>query len=396
MAYIKFLVWGIVVFSFGAFSKPSCDKVLEKLFNEALASGKARSSMKEIPMELRPLVRKIVKSGTRTREQHKALADAIVDYLSKNGVATRLENQFPDFDIIVESVSKDSPFTWAKNVPDRLSEKFGLKVLGVFNTDTILNPYTPGFKGGSAQYRTYYYEKKGALVYSAKALMGKQFHASAEGHEAIHALTANGSTPQIIIRPQSSKLDGKIGADLYGREFSSDEIHSAYPFSVRTSLRGIEPGKKTEKETADALGEIRMTQVRNALLQGLFETAEPAYLAALKPGAITKKTIREGGGGRGDRFLQIKVGDESVTFSFQSEQVNRWKLKQDPKASKKRDWSKDPKTVRAMIERDYLASKKASAESDWLVQNLTGDKPAFRSYREATKKLQELREKGEL
>lgn len=377
-------------------AKPSCDKVLEKLFKEAVASGKARSSMKEIPLELRPLIRKIVKSGTRTREQHKALADALAEYLSKNGVKTRLENQYPGFDLVVESVSKDSPFTWAKNVPAKLSERFDYKMEGVFNTDTILNPYTPGFKGGSAQFRTYYSEKKGQLVYSAKSLMNQRFYASGDGHEAIHARTVSDSTPQIIIQPQSSKLDGKIGADLYGREFSSDEIHSAYPFSVRTSLRGIEPGKKTEKETSDALGEIKMTQVRNALLQGLFETAEPAYLEALKPGAITKKTIRDWGARNHDRSVQLQVGDESVTFSFQSEQVNRWKLEQDPKASKERDWSKDPKTVRAMIERDYLASKKATEESNWLVQNLTGEKPAFESYREATKKLQELREKGEL
>jgi hypothetical protein len=240
----------MVFFSFGAFSKPSCDKVLEKLFNEALASGKARSSMKEIPMELRPLIRKIVKSGTRTREQHKALADAVVEYLKNNGVKTRLENQYPGFDIVVEEVSKDSPFTWAKNVPDRLTQRFDYKMQGAFNTEVILNPYTPGFKGGSAQFRTYYSEKKGELVYSAKSLMKKQFYASGDGHEAIHARTVSDSTPQIIIQPQSSKLDGKIGADLYGREFSSDEIHSAYPFSVRTSLTNIEPGNKTEKETS--------------------------------------------------------------------------------------------------------------------------------------------------
>jgi len=377
-------------------AKTSCDKVIEKLFKDAVASGKARSSMTEIPPELRPLIRKIVKSGTRTREQQRALADALVDYLAKNGVKTRLENQYPGFDIVVENVSKNSPFTWAKNVPDRLSERFNYKMEGVFNTDIILNPYTPGFKGGSAQFRTYYWEKKGQLVYSAKSLMKNRFYASGDGHEAIHARTVSDSTPQIIIQPQQSKLEGKIGADLYGRDFSSDEIHSAYPFSVRTSLKNIEPGKSPEPETAEALGEIKMTQVRNALLQGLFETAEPAYLEALKPGAITKKTIRTWGARNHDRSVHIELGDESVTFSFQSEQVNRWKLKQDPKASKTRDWSLDPKTVRAMIERDYLAAKKATEESNWLVNHLTGEKPAFQSYREATKRLQELRSRGEL
>lgn len=137
--------WLLPIFSFLslalvcplALAKTSCDKVIEKLFNDAVASGKARSSMEEIPSELRGLIGTIVKSGTRTREQHKALADAVVDYLKKNGVKTRLENQYPGFDIVVESVSKDSPFTWAKNLPDRLSERFDYEMQGSFNTDLI-------------------------------------------------------------------------------------------------------------------------------------------------------------------------------------------------------------------------------------------------------------------
>jgi hypothetical protein len=72
--------------------------------------------------------------------------------------------------------------------------------------------------------------------------------------------------------------------------------------------------------------------------------------------------------------------------------VNQWKLAQDPTASKKKDWSKDVRTVRAIFERDYLASKRAATESEWLVRNLTGPNPRFNSYREATRRVSQLRD----
>lgn len=375
------------------FGRESCDKVLERLFNEAKASGKARSSLDEVAPELKPIITEIVRSGTRTPAQRKALAQEIEKYLRENGVKTRLDDQGTDgIDIIVEEVSKDSPFAWAKNVPDNLANRFNQKILGIFNTEVILNPYTPGFRGGSAQYRFYYYEKKAALVYSAKGLMTKRFHASTDGHEAIHAVTHNADIPRLVIRPQRSKLDGKVGADLYGREFASDEIHSAYPFSVRTSLRTVEPGVPQEEKKEDAFTEIEMTVLRNAVLQGLYETAQPAYEVALQPGAIKKSTIYDTGGFGGNRALSIKTGDNTVNFFFDSEQVNRWKLKEDPSASKEVDWSKDPKTVRALIERDFFASKRAAKESNWLIDNLTGPNPTFTSYREATNRLGQLRD----
>jgi hypothetical protein len=338
-------------------------------------------------------VTEIIRSRTRTREQHQELAQAVQKYLEKYGVDTRIEQDGRGgVDIIVEGVLKNSPFTWAKNVPDNLAKKFNKKMLGVFNTDVILNPYTRGLQGGSAMYRDYFYEKKGALVYSATALMTKRFHAPADGHEVIHAITSGSNIPQIVIRPQKNKLDGTVGADIYGREFSSDEIHSAYPFSLRTSLRDTEPDVPQVESKKEAFTEQELTILRNSILQGLYETAEPAYELALKPGAIKKSNIYEVGGWGGNRAVTIKTNDNTVNFFFNSDQVNRWKWDQDQNASKKIDWSKDPKTVRAMIERDYLASKRAAKESNWLVQNLTGPEPKLSSYREATKRLVELRD----
>lgn len=373
-------------------AQESCDSILERLLTEAKASQKSRASLDEIPSELKPLITKIVRSGTRTKEQHQALADAVQSYLQKNGLKSKIENSSGGgLDIIVEDVSEDSPFTWAKRVPDKLGTRFNYKLQGLFNTDVILNPYTPGLRGGSAQFRSRY-DRSGALVYSAKALMSKRFHASSDGHEAIHARTASDTTPQIVFFTFKSKLNGKIGADLYGREFSSDEIHSAYPFSVRTSLRDIEPGKEPQELGKESFTELEMTILRNAIVQGLYETVEPVYEAALKPGVISKNSIVETSVWGGDRALVIKTDDNQVNVFFSSEQVNRWKLEQDPNASKSKDWSKDARTVRAMMERDYLASKRATRESDWLVKNLTGPKPSFSSYREAAQRFRQLQD----
>lgn len=374
-------------------ARTSCHPLFEKLLEDVKAAQKSRASLDEVAPELKSIVTEIVRSGTRTQEQHKKLADAVVKYLKKYGVKTRTESPNGDgIDIIVEDVKPDSPFTWAKRVPDRLHERFNFKLLGLFNTDHILNPYTPGVKGGSAQFRRHFYEKKGALVFSAKALMSQQFHAASDGHEAIHARTNGDTTPQIAVFSFKSKLAGKVGADLYGREFSTDEIHSAYPFSVRNALRDIEPGKPPLEEPKGAFSEVEMTILRNEILQGLFETIQSAYEEAIKPGTIKASDISEIGTWSGDRAISVKTADNQVNFFFRSEQVNQWKLAQDPTASKKKDWSKDVRTVRAMFERDYLASKRAATESEWLVRNLTGPNPRFNSFREATRRVSQLRD----
>jgi hypothetical protein len=67
-------------------------------------------------------------------------------------------------------------------------------------------------------------------------------------------------------------------------------------------------------------------------------------------------------------------------------------LEQDPSASKKVDWSKDSKTIRAMIARDYAASKQAAKEADLFVQFLTGPRPEYSSFREAADKISEIRD----
>ena len=392
-ALIRFLCCLSMLGNMVGFGRESCHPLFEKLLEEVKAATKSRAPLEEVAPELKPIITEIIRSGTRTKEQHEALAKEVVKYLKKYGVKTRVEpNRGDGIDIIVEDVKPDSPFTWARNVPERLSSRFDFRLDGIFNTDHILNPYTPGVRGGSAQFRRHFYEKKGALVYSAKALMSQQFHAASDGHEAIHARTNGDTTPQISVFTFKSKLSGKVGADLYGREFSTDEIHSAYPFSVRNALRGIEPGKAPVEEPKGAFTEVELTILRNEILQGLFETLQPAYEAALKPGSIKASDISETGTWNGDRAISVKTEDNQVNFFFRSEQVNRWKLAQDPTASRTKDWSKDARTVKAMFKRDYLASKRAATESEWLVRNLTGPNPKFTSYREAARRASQLRD----
>jgi len=376
-----------------ASAKPECANYLEKLFLKAKESGKTRLSMKDVPDELRGIISAIVKSGTRTQKQHQKLAETVVKYLEKNGATAKIVNGYGEgLNIVVEEVSKNSPFTWARNVPDKLTERFGRKINGIFNTDVILNPYTPGLKGGSAQFRPYFSNGSSALVYSAQSLMSRRFHPPSDGHEAIHAQMYAGSTPSLSITTQETKLQGKVGADLYGSEFPSEEIHSTYPFSIRTALKDIEPGREAKRSGNDALNPIEMTLIRNAILQGLFETVEPAYEAILKPSALTKKTIRKYSGWEGDRLIEIETKDNKFYFTFQSEQLNRWKLEQDPKASASKDWSFDPKTVREMLYQDYIATKKGAKETDWLVQNLIAPNAPFNSYREVTSRIGQLRD----
>lgn len=374
-------------------SSPQCDTYLEKLFIRAKKSGKTRLSILDVPEELRRVISDIVSSGTRTQKQHQQLAEAVVTYLAKNGATAKIVNSYGDgLNILVDEVSKDSPFNWTKRVPEKLTERFDRKMVGVFNTDVILNPYSPGFKGGSAEFRPFFANGSSALVYSAQSLMSGRFHPPSDGHEAIHAQMYGGTTPTLSITSHKSKLRGKIGADFYGSEFRSEEIHSTYPFSIRTSLKDIEPGRSPSVSKEDTLSPTESTLIRNAILQGLFETAEPAYQAILKPGALTEKQIRKYSGWAGDRLIEINTDDNKFYFSFQSEQVNRWKLERDPKASPAKDWSQDPKTVREMIHEDYLASQKEAKETDWLVQNLIAPDAPFNSFREVTSRVSQLRD----
>ena len=380
-------------FSLVSWGQSSCENTLKSLLDKAAHSGKARLSKDEIPTELRPIIDDILKSGTRTLEQHKQLARAVVDYLKKNGIKAKTEAGFHgSIDIRVEEASKNSPFKWTVNVPAGISRRFNFPVAGLFNTDHILNPFTPGLKGGSAQFRSALYGNESAIVFSAKSLMTKQFHSPTDGHEVIHARTKGDSTPHIVIEPQSRNRSGKVGADLYGSGFSTDEIHSAYAFSVRTSLRGIEPSAPKEEAKDDSFTEVELTTIRNGILQDLYQTAQPVYEAALQRGGITQKSLRDHYGWGGDRALVVEANGNSYWLIFNSKQVNRWKLEQDPSASKKVDWSKDSKTIRAMIARDYAASKQAAKEADLFVQFLTGPKPEYSSFREAADKISEIRD----
>lgn len=389
--YLLLFFLSIVAYKIDA--KTKCETYLEQLFIKAKESGKTRLSIQDVPEELRTIISDIVSSGTRTQKQHQQLAEAVVSYLAKHGATAKIVNGYSEgINIIVDEVSKDSPFTWTKNVPEKLTKRFDREMVGVFNTDVILNPYSPGFKGGSAQFRPYFANGSSALVYSAQSLMSGRFHPPSDGHEAIHAQMYAGTTPTLSITSHKSKLRGKIGADLYGSEFPSEEIHSTYPFSIRTALKDIEPGQLPEATKDDTLNPKELTLIRNSILQGLFETAEPAYQEILKPGAITKKTIREYSGWGGDRLIEINTADNKFYFTFQSEQVNRWKLEKDPKASPAKDWSMDPKTVREMIQQDYLATQKGAKETDWLVQNLIAPNAPFNSFREVTSRISQLRD----
>ncbi|NBT59262.1 hypothetical protein EBT16_10810 [bacterium] len=231
-----------------------------------------------------------------------------------------------------------------------------------------------------------------AIVFSAQSLMGKHFHAPGDGHEVIHAKTHGGSIPQVILEAKNYKPTGKVGADLYGRVFSTDEIHSAYAFSVRTALKDIMK-RNSEPAGEDAYTEVELTTLRNGLLNDLYQTAKPVYEAALKPGAIKKDLIKDNYGWGGDRTVLVETENgNSYWINFQSKQVNKWKLEQDPSASKDIDWSRDPKTVRALIERDYAASKQAARESDLLVGFLIGPNPQYESFLGAVDKVRQLRD----
>ncbi|MFM8268653.1 MAG: hypothetical protein ACKN9V_00550, partial [Pseudomonadota bacterium] len=70
--------------------------------NHLRSQNKKRLSAEEIVPELRPLITEIVESGTRTKEQHQALAEAVVDYLKKYGVKARIERGYQGLDIRIE------------------------------------------------------------------------------------------------------------------------------------------------------------------------------------------------------------------------------------------------------------------------------------------------------
>ncbi|MFM8270400.1 MAG: hypothetical protein ACKN9V_09455, partial [Pseudomonadota bacterium] len=291
----------------------------------------------------------------------------------------------------IEEVAKDSPFQWAVNVPKAVAKRFNYPIYGLFDTEHILNPFTRGFKGGSAQFRSGMWGES-AIVFSAKSLMTKKFDTPGDGHEVIHAKTKGDSIPQLVLQAQKYKPTGKVGADLYGREFSTDEIHSAYAFTVRTSVNDIVKNKKTDTPD-DAYSEVELTTLRNGLLQDLYETAKPIYEAALKPGAIKRSSIIQTYGWGGDRRILIELENgNSYWINFDSRQVNRWKQELNPDASQKTDWSRDPKTVQAMIARDYAASKQAARESGLLVDFLLGPSPLYNSFREATNKISQIRD----
>ena len=78
--------------------------------------------------------------------------------------------------------------------------------------------------------------------------------------------------------------------------------------------------------------------------------------------------------------MEINTEDNNFYFTFHSDQVNRWKLERDPKASSATDWSMDPQTVREMLKQDYLATKTSTKETDWLVENLIAPKAPFNSF----------------
>jgi hypothetical protein len=381
------LMWGLT-----CSAEPSCQNVFSELMGRLAEVNKKRASSEEIAPELRPIIEEIVDSGTRTPEQHKRLAKAVVDYLEKNGVKAKIEGGFRGAsEIRIESVSKDSPFQWAVNVPKAIAKRFKYPIYSLFDTEHILNPYTRGFKGGSAQFRSASWGES-AIVFSAKSLMTKKFDPPGNGHEVIHAKTKGDSVPQLILEAKNYKPTGKVGADLYGREFSTDEVHSAYAFTVRTAVNEILK-KKDAATPPDAYSEVELTTLRNGLLQDLYETAKPVYEAALKPGAIKKSSIQNAYGWGGDRMVLIETENgNSYWIKFSSKQVNRWKLEQNPDASTKVDWSRDPKTVKAMIERDYAASKKAARESELLIDFVLGPNPQYDSLRDATNKISQIRD----
>jgi hypothetical protein len=391
MKYLKPFFVGAFV-SLTLFADGSCPKAFSDLMSDLVAMNKQRSSAEEIAPELRPIISSIIDSGTRTPEQHKQLAQAVVDYLAKNGVKSKIEVGFRGAsEIRIEEVSKDSPFQWAVNVPKAIAKRFKYPIYGLFDTEHILNPYTRGFKGGSAQFRSAAWGES-AIVFSAKSLMTKTFDAPSDGHEVIHAKTKGDNTPNLVIEAKNYKPTGKVGADLYGREFSTDEVHSAYAFTVRTSVNRILKNKDAGTPP-DAYSEVEMTTLRNGLLQDLYETAKPVYEAALKPAAIKPSSIQNAYGFGGDRMVLVETENgNSYWIKFNSKQVNRWKLEQNPDASPKTDWSRDPKTVRAMIERDYAASKKAARESDLLVDFLLGPNPQYDSLRDASDKISQVRD----
>jgi hypothetical protein len=222
--------------------------------------------------------------------------------------------------------------------------------------------------------------------------MTKKFDPPGNGHEVIHAKTKGDSIPQLILEEKNYKPTGKVGADLYGREFSTDEVHSAYAFTVRTAVNDILKNKDAPTPS-DAYSEVELTTLRNGLLQDLYETAKPVYEAALKPGAIKQGSIQNAYGWGGDRMVLVEPENGNAYWiKFSSKQVNRWKLEQNPDASPKTDWSRDPKTVRAMIERDYAASKKAARESELLVDFVLGPNPQYQLLREATDKISQIRD----
>lgn len=385
----------LTLFLIPSFATPNsaCDKLLQQLYTKLKESPHPRASLDEVAPELKPIIKKIINSGTRTRKQEEQLAEAVIDYLAKNGAKARIQNGAGNgMNIVIERISKDSPFAWAKNVPERLTERFNKPIMGIFNTDIILNPYTPGMSGGIAEFRPYFANGSSALVYSAKSLMTKRFQAPSDGHEAIHAKAYAGDTPQLVIDRGIYRQKGNLGAELYGSEFASEEIHSTYPFSIRTELKNIEPGNPKPIENSGALTWKELILLRNGILQGLYQSSIPAYEAALKPGAIKKKLIREFSNFGGDRYVEIQTDDNSFGFSFQSEQVNRWKLLQNPKASKDMDWSKDPGTIQEMIRQDYLASQTVSKEIDWLVTNLVTPDAKFDSFRQASQRVTQLRD----
>lgn len=72
------LMWGLT-----CSAEPSCQNVFSELMDRLAEVNKKRASSEEIAPELRPIIEDIVDSGTRTPEQHKRLAKAVVDYLEK-------------------------------------------------------------------------------------------------------------------------------------------------------------------------------------------------------------------------------------------------------------------------------------------------------------------------
>lgn len=391
---MNFFKLSLAFFLFGlnAFADSSCPKAFSELMSELAAKNKRRISVEKIAPELKPIMMELLNSGTREWDQHKKLADAVISYLSKYGAKARREaSVMGGMDIVITETTPDSPFRWTLSVPKALAKQFGMSIVGQYNTNTLLNPFTPGFRGGSGQLISSS-EGDHMLVFSADSLMNKRFYAPGDGHEVIHAVSAGGNTPHLELTAHNYKPTGKVGSDLYGREFSTDEIRTTYAFTVKTSLKDILKSKG-ESTPEDAYSEIELTHLRNGLLQDLFYTAKPIYEAALKPGAIKKSDIKEHWGWAGNRSVLIEPEEgNAYSFVFRSEQVNKWKLEQDPSASKDVDWSKDPKTIKAMIAQDYEASKRATKEANLFVDFLIGPNPQYKTFLEATQKVQQLRD----